>query len=135
MKTRPIARQPHPSGLTALLLCLAACDPAPTSPAEPDVSAQPTNLEQVRDQLQMGKANVQACHTTQLLTTPSLAGQLEVKVRMAEGRATDLSFPGDEPNDAALRACIEAEVATWRFPPQLDEALSMRFDLVAAAGQ
>lgn len=117
--------------LTALALGLVGCNLDPTPAAEPEVSAPPTNLELVRDQTRAGQANFKACHAAELLTTPGLAGRLEVKVRMVEGRATDLSFPVDEPDNAALRACIEAEVANWRFPPQLDETLTVRLDLVA----
>ena len=42
---------------------LAACNGTPATPAEPEVSAQPTNLELIRDVVRVGKANVLACHT------------------------------------------------------------------------
>ena len=108
--------------ILALVLSFAACSRTGTGGAvRTDITARMTSAQ----------GPIQQCYATVLQTNRKARGMLVVNFRAApdSGQFDQISVGRDEPNDAALRQCVLAEVGKLKLETPQKTAVQIAYPI------
>ena len=87
-------------------------------------SGEPTEVPRT---LRRYRGQLTYCYESRLKTNPALQGRVDIRWKVADGRALQTRVSANTTGDDRLGKCIEGKIKRWRYPPDLTGEIEWPF--------